>query len=84
VWHLYVIRAEQRDRVQAALAAAGIGCGIHYPTPVHLTDAFAYLGYHLGDFPVAEEAATQLLSLPMFPHITPEQQELVAEVVRGC
>jgi dTDP-4-amino-4,6-dideoxygalactose transaminase len=84
VWHLYVIRAEERERVQSALAAAGIGTGIHYPTPVHLTDAFSYLGYHPGDFPVAEEAATQILSLPMFPHITPEQQQLVAEVVRGC
>ncbi|MGN6404924.1 DegT/DnrJ/EryC1/StrS family aminotransferase, partial [Sinomonas sp.] len=46
--------------------------------------AFSYLGYHTGDFPVAEEAAAQILSLPMFPHITPEQQQLVAEVVRGC
>jgi dTDP-4-amino-4,6-dideoxygalactose transaminase len=84
VWHLYVIRAEQRSRVQAALAAAGVGTGIHYPTPVHLTEAFAYLDYRPGDFPVAEAAADQLLSLPMFPHITPEQQRLVAEVVRGC
>jgi dTDP-4-amino-4,6-dideoxygalactose transaminase len=84
VWHLYVIRAEQRVRVQSALAAAGIATGIHYPTPVHLTDAFSYLGYHSGDFPVAEEASAQILSLPMFPHITPEQQQLVAEVVRGC
>ncbi|WP_138443650.1 DegT/DnrJ/EryC1/StrS family aminotransferase [Sinomonas susongensis] len=84
VWHLYVIRAEDRERVQSALAGAGIGTGIHYPTPVHLTEAFSYLGYHPGDFPVAEEASSQILSLPMFPHITPEQQRLVAEVVRGC
>ncbi|MDQ4504336.1 DegT/DnrJ/EryC1/StrS family aminotransferase [Sinomonas sp. ASV322] len=84
VWHLYAIRAEERDRVQSALAAAGIATGIHYPTPVHLTDAFSYLDHRPGDFPVAEEAASQLLSLPMFPHITPEQQRLVAEVVRGC
>lgn len=84
VWHLYVIRADDRERVQAALAGAGIGTGIHYPTPLHLTEAFAYLDYHPGDFPVAEEASAQILSLPMFPHITPEQQRLVAEVVRGC
>ncbi|WP_415857390.1 DegT/DnrJ/EryC1/StrS family aminotransferase, partial [Sinomonas sp. G460-2] len=84
VWHLYVVRLEDRARVQTALATAGIGTGIHYPTPVHLTDAFAYLGYARGDFPVAEAAARELLSLPMFPHITPEQQRLVAEVVRGC
>ncbi|WP_136610016.1 DegT/DnrJ/EryC1/StrS family aminotransferase [Sinomonas albida] len=84
VWHLYVLRLEDRSRVQGALASAGIGTGIHYPTPVHLTDAFSYLGYSRGDFPVAETASRELLSLPMFPHITPEQQRLVAEVVRGC
>lgn len=84
VWHLYVLRLEDRSRVQSALASAGIATGIHYPTPVHLTDAFSYLGYSRGDFPVAEAASRELLSLPMFPHITPEQQRLVAEVVRRC
>ncbi|MEA5456679.1 DegT/DnrJ/EryC1/StrS family aminotransferase [Sinomonas sp. JGH33] len=83
VWHLYVVRAEERDRVQSALGAAGIATGIHYPTPVHLTNAFSYLDYREGDFPVAEEAAIQVLSLPMFPHITPEQQRLVVDVIRG-
>ena len=84
VWHLYVLRLEDRSRVQSALASAGIATGIHYPTPVHLTDAFSYLGYSRGDFPVAEAASREVLSLPMFPHITPEQQRLVAEVVRRC
>lgn len=78
VWHLYVIRVAERDRVLQSLNEAGIGAGIHYPYPLHLTKAFAHLGYGPGDFPVAEEAATQILSLPLFPHITGEQQEYVA------
>jgi dTDP-4-amino-4,6-dideoxygalactose transaminase len=90
VWHLYVVRVLEgrRARVQAALAEAGIATGIHYPTPVHLTEAFSSLGYGPGDFPVAEAAAQEILSLPMFPHITAEQvervAEAVAEAVAGC
>ncbi|QEW02190.1 DegT/DnrJ/EryC1/StrS family aminotransferase [Microbacterium lushaniae] len=78
VWHLYVIRVEERDRVLAELTADGIGAGIHYPTPVHLTEAYAHLGYQRGQFPVAEAAADRILSLPMFPHLLEEQQERVA------
>ncbi len=78
VWHLYVIRVQERDRVLAELTAAGIGSGIHYPTPVHLSDAYAHLGYRRGQFPVAEAAAARILSLPMFPHLLEEQQERVA------
>ncbi len=78
VWHLYVVRVAQRDRVLAALGAAGIGAGIHYPTPVHLTGAYAHLGLGPGSYPVAERAAARILSLPMFPHLTGEQQEQVA------
>lgn len=78
VWHLYVVRVAQRDRVLAQLNAAGIGAGIHYPVPLHLTEAFACLGYQEGDFPVAERAAGQILSLPIFPHITAAQQERIA------
>ncbi|WP_369046941.1 DegT/DnrJ/EryC1/StrS family aminotransferase [Sinomonas sp. P10A9] len=87
VWHLYVVRIlgpGRRERVQAALAAAGIGSGIHYPTPVHLTPAFRFLGYRAGNFPVAEAAAGQILSLPMFPHITPEQVARVADALQGA
>ncbi|GAB2760471.1 DegT/DnrJ/EryC1/StrS family aminotransferase [Sinomonas soli] len=86
VWHLYVVRVPEgrRARLQAALAEAGISTGIHYPTPVHLTEAFSYLGYAPGDFPVAEAAAEQILSLPMFPHITDGQVERVAAAVRGA
>lgn len=84
VWHLYVIRVQERDRVLKALNEAGIGAGIHYPYPVHFTKAFAYLGYGAGDFPVAEEAATQILSLPLHPHIRFEEQQYVVEQLRGA
>lgn len=81
-WHLYVVQVENRDAVLAQLNAAGIGAGIHYPTPIHLTKAFSYVGKGLGDFPVAEAAAERILSLPLFPHITQAQQKRVVEVLR--
>ncbi|OIJ24104.1 DegT/DnrJ/EryC1/StrS family aminotransferase [Nocardioides luteus] len=81
VWHLYVVRVASRDRVLEALLDAGIGAGIHYPFPVHLTGAYASLGLGDGSFPVAERAAGEILSLPMFPHLSPEQQEYVADVL---
>ena len=77
VWHLYVVQVSDRDRVLQHLNEAGIGAGIHYPTPVHLTSAFACLGHGPGSFPVAERAAGRLLSLPLYPEIRPEQQERV-------
>lgn len=83
VWHLYVVRVEERDRVMADLAAVGIGSGIHYPTPVPLTDAYRELGYRRGQFPIAELAADRILSLPMFPHLTAEQQGAVVGVLQG-
>lgn len=81
VWHLYVVRVGHRDAVLGELNAAGIGAGIHYPTPVHLTAAYQPLGYGPGSFPHAEEAADRILSLPMYPHITPEQQQRVVDVL---
>ena len=82
VWHLYVIQVPaRRDEVLATLNRAGIGAGIHYPVPVHLTPAFAGLGYRPGDFPHAEAAAQGILSLPLFPQIRAEQQERVVEVL---
>ncbi|MBX0299459.1 DegT/DnrJ/EryC1/StrS family aminotransferase [Cryobacterium sp. 1639] len=81
VWHLYVIQVDDRDRVLTGLGDAGIGAAIHYPTPLHLTTAYADPGYPVGRFPVAEAAADRILSLPMFPHLTPEQQSLVAAAV---
>lgn len=81
VWHLFVIQCDDRDEVLADLNAAGVAAGIHYPTPVHLLASFAQLGYRPGDFPVAESAAGRILSLPIYPGITPDQQVLVAETL---
>ncbi|WP_427005586.1 DegT/DnrJ/EryC1/StrS family aminotransferase [Pseudarthrobacter sp. H2] len=77
VWHLYVIRVEDRDRVLAELQAAGIGAGIHYPVPLHLSRAYRELNLGRGAFPVAEQAAGTMISLPIYPHITEAQQERV-------
>jgi dTDP-4-amino-4,6-dideoxygalactose transaminase len=84
VWHLYVIRVPDRDRVLKELQAAGVGAGIHYPAPVHLTGAYAGLGYGEGDFPVAERVSSEILSLPLFAEITPEQQERVVAVLHAA
>jgi dTDP-4-amino-4,6-dideoxygalactose transaminase len=84
VWHLYVVRVPERDRVLAELQAQNIGAGIHYPHPVHLTGAFAHLGHARGDFPVAEAAADSLLTLPLFPHITEEQQVRVVSALQSA
>ncbi|MEJ3405278.1 DegT/DnrJ/EryC1/StrS family aminotransferase [Rathayibacter sp. YIM 133350] len=81
VWHLYVARFGNRDEVARELAARGIGTAIHYPTPLHLTAAYAGAGLGRGLFPVAEAAAGRILSLPMFPHLTEQQQELVADAL---
>jgi dTDP-4-amino-4,6-dideoxygalactose transaminase len=78
VWHLYVVRVEDRDRVIASLAQNGIQTGIHYPAPIHLVGAYRHLGHVRGDFPVAESMADEMLSLPMHPHLTGSDQERVA------
>jgi dTDP-4-amino-4,6-dideoxygalactose transaminase len=84
VWHLYVVRVHDRDRVLKELHAAGIGAGIHYPTPIHLTPAFAWLGYGKGAFPVAERIAHELLTLPLFAEITTRQQERVVSALTAA
>jgi dTDP-4-amino-4,6-dideoxygalactose transaminase len=84
VWHLYVVRVPNRDRVIKELHAAGIGAGIHYPTPIHLTSAFAGRGYAAGAFPVAERVAREVLTLPLFPEITSAQQERVVSVLAAA
>lgn len=81
-YHLYVVRVADRERLQKQLTAAGIGTGIHYPIPLHLAKAYEALGFRPGDFPVAEQAASQVLSLPMFPELSPEQQRRVVTEVR--
>ncbi|MGH7996370.1 MAG: DegT/DnrJ/EryC1/StrS family aminotransferase [Opitutaceae bacterium] len=78
VFHLYVVRIAERDRVLSALAERGIACGIHYPKPLHLQPAYASLNLGPGSFPVSEFQAEELLSLPMFPELTSQQVEAVA------
>jgi dTDP-4-amino-4,6-dideoxygalactose transaminase len=81
VYHIYAIRTRDRQAWQDALQAQGIQTGIHYPTPVHLLPAFADLGYGTGRFPHAEQAANEVLSLPMFPELTSAQCEEVSSAV---
>jgi dTDP-4-amino-4,6-dideoxygalactose transaminase len=82
VYHLYAIRVPDREGLMNHLAAAGIGTGIHYPVPLHLQKAYQSLGYRPGDFPVAEAAAAEMVSLPMFPQLTAGQQEYVVSEIR--
>ena len=79
VWHLYVIRVRDRDRIRSSLAEHHIQTGIHYPIPTHLQPAYADLGYHRGSFPVTEKAADEILSLPMYPELEPMHVEHVCE-----
>jgi dTDP-4-amino-4,6-dideoxygalactose transaminase len=81
VWHLYVVRVRARDKLLAAARNEMVGASIHYPTPVHLTRAMAHFGAGAGSMPVAEQAAEEILSLPIYPGITIRQQERVADVV---
>lgn len=83
VWHLYVVQTSQRAKLQAALDAAGVSHGIHYPTPVHLQGAFKELGLGPGSFPVAEALCPRILSLPIFPEITEAQLQRVAAACRA-
>ena len=82
VYHIYAIRAQERDEVMRLLEEKGIGCGVHYPVPVHLQEAYRSLGYEKGAFPVTEKAAEEFLSLPMFPELTHAQIAFVAEMVK--
>jgi dTDP-4-amino-4,6-dideoxygalactose transaminase len=83
VYHLYVIRTADRDGLMEHLKQAGIGTGIHYPIPLHLQRAYTALAYSRGDFPASEKAAAEIVSLPMFPQLTAEQQVRVAVEVLG-
>ena len=81
VWHLYVIRTGERDALKEHLASRGISVGIHYPIPIHLQPAYRDLGYRQGDFPITEECARQILSLPMYAELTPEIIGRIAETM---
>jgi dTDP-4-amino-4,6-dideoxygalactose transaminase len=82
VWHLYVVCVPRRDAVLRKLNEAGIGAALHYPLPIHLQGAFKHLCHQKGDFPVAEAVSEQILSLPIFPEITVEQQIYVASELK--
>ena len=82
VWHLFVVRTPHRDALQKHLTAAGIGTQIHYPVPPHLSRAYANAGWKRGDFPLAEKLADEVLSLPIGPHVTAAQVDIVGDEVR--
>lgn len=82
VWHLYVIRTPQRDRLLDHLREYGVEAGVHYPVPLHLQPAYAQLGYRRGDLPVTEAVADTCLSLPLYPEMSDSQQDRVVELVR--
>jgi dTDP-4-amino-4,6-dideoxygalactose transaminase len=84
VYHLFVVRTPERDRVRAALEQAGIGCASYYVTPLHLQPALAYLDYEAGSLPETERASRENLALPLWPGIEPAAQERVVEVVRSA
>lgn len=81
-WHLFVVRHPKRDELQRKLSEAGIGNLIHYPVPPHLSGAYQDAGWKPGSFPIAEAAADSVLSLPMGPHLSPDQAATVAETIR--
>ncbi|OPY76423.1 MAG: dTDP-3-amino-3,6-dideoxy-alpha-D-galactopyranose transaminase [Syntrophorhabdus sp. PtaU1.Bin050] len=83
VYHVYAVRTKNRDVFMDALGKKGIATGIHYPVPLHLTDAYRKLGYKAGDFPIAEDVANQLVSLPMFPELSEEQISYVASEAKA-
>lgn len=79
VWHLFVVRHPERDRLKDWLSRRGIQCGIHYPIPPHLQRAFEFLGYRRGSFPMAEQMASSMLSLPIGPHLQDVQVDFVID-----
>lgn len=83
VYHLYVVRVQERERFQAHLSNQGISTGIHYPVPVHLQPAYEDLGYKRGDFPITERYAQEIVSLPMYPELTPSLITRVADAVKS-
>jgi dTDP-4-amino-4,6-dideoxygalactose transaminase len=81
-YHIFLIRAQRRDELRAHLAKHGIATVLHYPIPIHLQEAYASWGYAAGDFPIAERYANEIVSLPIFPEIRPDEIGFVADAVR--
>ena len=82
VYHLYVVRTPRRDEIAAELKAAGVASGVHYPIPLHLQPALQHMGHSEGDFPNCEQNSRECLSLPMYPELTEEQAQFVAQQVK--
>jgi dTDP-4-amino-4,6-dideoxygalactose transaminase len=82
VYHIYAIRVQNRDALMNALTAQDVGCGIHYPVPIHLQQAYGYMNLKEGAFPVAEKIAAELISLPMFAELTDDQIAFTAETIK--
>jgi dTDP-4-amino-4,6-dideoxygalactose transaminase len=83
VYHLYAIRDSKRNALMSYLGDKGVACGIHYPVPLHRTKAYEYLGFRPGSFPVAELAASELISLPMYPELTDDQIAYVTDCIKA-
>jgi dTDP-4-amino-4,6-dideoxygalactose transaminase len=81
-YHIYAVRVPDRDGVLQRMATRGVNCAIHYPVPIHLQKAYAFLGLGPGSFPVAEQCAKEFLSLPMYPELTEEQIRFVVDTLR--
>ena len=82
IYNQYTLRVQQRDALQAYLSEAGIGSAVYYPLCMHEQKCFQYLGYKAGDFPLAEQAASEVLSIPIYPELSEEQLEHVVETIK--
>lgn len=81
VYHLYIVRAQDRESLREYLQSRGVSTGIHYPIPIHLQEVYRYLGYQRGDFPITEGYAKEIFSLPMYPELTEEQIQYVVQAI---
>ncbi|MHC4281258.1 MAG: DegT/DnrJ/EryC1/StrS family aminotransferase, partial [Planctomycetota bacterium] len=81
IYNQYCIRVPRRDDVVSLLKDKDIGCAIYYPIPLHLQECFAYLSYKQGDFPHAEKAADEIMAIPVYPELTDEMKDFVADTI---